>query len=49
MEIEEKTYSTKEFKADIKEVVWENRIQTVAVLLFFFFGVSTIMDLKKKK
>lgn len=38
-----------QFKRDIKEVVWENRIQTVAVLLVFFLGVETLRDLSKRK
>jgi hypothetical protein len=38
-----------EFKRDIKEVVWENRIQTFAVILIFFFGVETLRDLSKRK
>jgi hypothetical protein len=41
-------YNSGEFKRDIKEVVWENRIQTVAVILFFFFGVATLRDIAKK-
>jgi len=40
-------YTSGEFKRDIKEVVWENRIQTIAVLLVFFWGVETLKDLKK--
>jgi hypothetical protein len=38
-----------QFKRDIKEVVWENRIQTLAVVLIFFFGVETLRDLSKRK
>ena len=38
-----------QFKDDIKEIVWENRIQTVAVLLVFFLGVETLRDLSKRK
>ena len=41
-------YDNKELKRDIKEVVWENRIQTVAVILFFFFGVATLTDIARK-
>lgn len=42
-------YGSSEFKRDIKEVVWENRIQTVAVILIFFFGIETLKDLAKRK
>lgn len=40
-------YTSGEFKRDMKEVVWENRIQTLAVLLVFFLGIETLRDLKK--
>ena len=33
---------------DMFELKVENRIQTVAVLLFFFFGVATVYDIHKK-
>lgn len=42
-------YNSKEFKRDIKEVVWANRIQTFAVILIFFFGIETLKDIAKKK
>ena len=45
---EEQFYTSKEFKSTMKEIVWESRIQTVALVLMFFFGVSTFMDIKKK-
>lgn len=45
----ENYYGSSEFKRDIKEVVWENRIQTVAVILIFFFGIETLKDLSKRK
>lgn len=47
MQIDEKAYSTSDIKRDIAELKFENRVQTIAVVLFFFFGVATIMDLKK--
>lgn len=34
-------------KKDIDELKWENRIQTIAVVLVFFWGVNTIKDLTK--
>lgn len=36
-------------KKDIDELKWENRIQTIAVVLVFFWGVNTIKDLTKSK
>lgn len=36
-------------KADINELKWENRIQTIAVLLVFFWGITTLKDLAKQK
>lgn len=36
-------------KKDIDELKWENRIQTIAVILVFFWGVNTIKDLTKSK
>lgn len=48
VKINQEVYSTKEFKRDMKEVVWENRVQTIAVLLFFVFGIATLNDMKKK-
>jgi hypothetical protein len=32
----------------IKELLWENRIQTLAVLALFLFGIATLKDIKKK-
>jgi len=46
---EDKYYGSEEFKKDMKEVVWENRIQTVALVLMFFLGIETLSDLMKKK
>lgn len=46
---EDNYYGSLEFKRDMKEVVWENRIQTVALVLMFFLGVETLSDLMKKK
>ena len=45
----ENYYTSGEFKRDMKEVVWENRIQTIAVLLVFFLGIETIRDINKKR
>jgi hypothetical protein len=42
-------YNSKDFKRDMKEIVWENRIQTLAVILIFFFGIETLKDIAKKK
>lgn len=41
-------YSTDRLEKDMLELKIESRIQTVAIILFFFFGVSTIRDLVKK-
>jgi hypothetical protein len=41
-------YTNAQLKKDIVELKFENRIQTLAVLVFFFLGVATIYDLKKK-
>ena len=41
-------YDTEKLKKDMRELKFENRIQTVAVLLFFFFGVATIYDIAKR-
>ena len=43
------TYTAEQLKRDMTEVVWENRIQTIAVLVFFFFGVATLNDIAKRK
>lgn len=50
------TYTNEQLKKDIEELKKgnriqkiESRIQTVAVILFFFFGVATIGDILKKK
>lgn len=41
-------YTNEELKKDMKILKFQNTIQTVAVLIFFFFGISTITDLTKK-
>ncbi len=46
--MENKEYTTADLKKDMYELKVENRIQTVAVVLFFFFGVATIYDISKK-
>lgn len=43
-----KQYSNEQLHKDMQELKLENRIQTLAVVLFFFFGVATIYDLKKR-
>ena len=48
MQIDETKYSTDKLIQDMHELKVENRIQTVAVVLFFFFGVATIYDISKK-
>lgn len=44
----ENNYSNQDLKKDIDELKLENRIQTVAVVLFFFFGIATLRDIVKK-
>lgn len=41
-------YTNSQLKKDIVELKFENRIQTIAVLAFFFFGIATIYDIRKK-
>lgn len=41
-------YNLENLERDMKELKFENRIQTVAVALFFFFGIATIADIYKK-
>ena len=48
MDLNDKDYSASQLKKDMRELKIENRIQTVAVLVFFFFGVATIYDIRKK-
>lgn len=38
----------KELNKVLDELKWESRIQTVAILLFFFLGVATLKDIVKK-
>lgn len=33
---------------EMRELLWENRIQTLAVLIAFFFGIMTLRDINKK-
>jgi len=42
-------YNTTQLKKDMQELKFENRIQTIAVILLFFFGVATIRDILKNK
>ena len=39
----------KELEKDIKVIKIQNTIQTIAVIVFFLFGIGTINDLMKKK
>jgi hypothetical protein len=40
--------SDEQYKKDMAELKFENRVQTLAVLVLFFFGVSQLSDLKNK-
>ena len=37
-----------QYKKDMSELKWENRIQTFAVILVFFWGIETLRDIKAK-
>ena len=41
-------YTNEDLRKDIVELKVENRIQTLAVVVFFFFGVATVYDLSKR-
>ena len=41
-------YSNEDLRKDMQELKIENRIQTIAVLLLFFFGIATIHDIVKR-
>jgi hypothetical protein len=41
-------YTNEDLRKDIVELKVENRIQTLAVIVFFFFGVATVYDLSKR-
>jgi len=41
-------YTNEDLKRDMRILKWENGIQTIAVIAFFFFGIATIKDLAKK-
>lgn len=43
------SYIEKQLENDIKVIKIQNTIQTIAVIVFFFFGIGTINDLMKKK
>jgi hypothetical protein len=43
-----KEYTPQDLKRDIDNLKFQNSIQTIAVLVVFFFGISTIYDLHKK-
>jgi hypothetical protein len=43
------SYIEKELQKDIKVIKIQNAIQTIAVVVFFFFGIGTINDLMKRK
>lgn len=46
--MEKEEYTPDQMKKDMRELKIENRVQTIAVLVFFFFGVATITDIIKK-
>ena len=41
-------YTNEDLRKDIVELKVENRTQTLAVIVFFFFGVATVYDLSKR-
>ncbi len=41
-------YTNEELKKDMRILKMENHIQTAAVILFFFFGIATLYDIRKK-
>jgi hypothetical protein len=43
------SYTNEQLEKDIKVIKIQNTIQTIAVIVFFFFGIGTINDLMKKK
>lgn len=45
---DEKEYTHAQMKRDMNELKWESRIQTVAVILLFFWGIATVNDIIKK-
>jgi len=40
--------SDEQYKRDMLELKFENRLQTLAILVFFFFGIATLSDISKK-
>lgn len=47
--MENETYSTEQLKKDMQTLKFQSRIQTIAVILLFFFGVATFRDILKDK
>lgn len=45
---EEITYTDGERQKDIKEILWQNRVQTIFLALAFFLGISSIFDIYNK-
>jgi hypothetical protein len=43
------SYTNEQLEKDIKVIKIQNTIQTIAVIVFFFFGIGTINDLMKRK
>lgn len=41
-------YTNEQLHKDIEELKFENRVQTLAVVMLFLFGISTIHDIIKK-
>ncbi len=48
MKTEDTKYSTEQLAKDMYELKLENRIQTIAVIVLFLFGVSKLSELTKK-
>jgi hypothetical protein len=37
-----------QYQKDMNELKWENRVQTIALILVFLWGINTFSDLVKK-
>lgn len=49
MTLNDNEYDVQQLKRDMRELKFENRVQTIAVILLFFFGVATIRDIIKNR
>ena len=47
--MDNKPYTNEEYKRDMKEILWQNRLQTIFLVIGFFWGVQTLSDVIKKK